>query len=165
MPESMSIERRKLLRAFGAELVLTDKAKGMKGAVEAANELAASTPTPGSPGSSTTRQPKGPLRDDGARRSKRRSATTRSGRSSRAWAPGHDHRAGRYLKEKFPGTLAIAVEPAESPNHLAEARGRRTHPGSASDPGHRRQLHPSVLDLDVLDGVEHVNGERPSRRA
>ena len=50
MPETMSVERRQLMKAYGAELVLTDGSKGMKGAIERANELAAETPNSFIPG-------------------------------------------------------------------------------------------------------------------
>lgn len=55
MPETMSVERRNLMKAYGAELVLTDGAKGMKGAIEKANELAKEIPGGFIPRSSPTR--------------------------------------------------------------------------------------------------------------
>ena len=51
MPETMSVERRQLMKAYGAELVLTEGAKGMKGAIAKAEELSKEIPTPSSPGS------------------------------------------------------------------------------------------------------------------
>ena len=58
MPDTMSLERRNLMRAYGAELVLTDGSLGMKGAIARADELAAEIPNSFIPGSSSTRQPR-----------------------------------------------------------------------------------------------------------
>ena len=86
MPDTMSIERRNLLRALGAELVLTPGAQGMKGAIERAAQLAQETPRSFVPQQSRTR----PTRRSTARRQRWRSGATRTGRwtlSSPAWAP------------------------------------------------------------------------------
>ena len=73
MPETMSVERRQIMKAYGAELVLTDGAQGMKGAIAKANELAAQIPAL-SPVSLSTR----PTRRSTARRPARRSGRTRT---------------------------------------------------------------------------------------
>jgi len=86
MPESMTIERRRLLKAFGAEVILTPKELGMKGAIARARELLAEHPDWFTPSSSTTR----PTRRSTDARRPRRSGTTRpagSTSSSRASAP------------------------------------------------------------------------------
>lgn len=69
MPDTMSQERRSLLAALGAELVLTEGAKGMQGAVDKANELAAAYPSAFIPGQSTIRPTPGPTMRPPARRS------------------------------------------------------------------------------------------------
>ena len=74
MPETMSVERRQIMKAYGAELVLTDGAQGMKGAIAKANELAAQIPTALSPASLSTR----PTRRSTARRPARRSGRIRT---------------------------------------------------------------------------------------
>ncbi|HEY5539945.1 MAG TPA: cysteine synthase A [Coriobacteriia bacterium] len=160
MPESMSIERRKLLRAYGAELVLTDKAKGMKGAVEAASQLAVETPhawlagqfdNPANPAAhySTT----GPEIEEAL--GEHRIGAFVAGVGTGGTITG----AGRYLKEVFPGTLAIAVEPAESPIISQRIAGEELTPGPHLIQGIGANFIPFVLDLEVLDGVEKVDGE------
>jgi cysteine synthase A len=160
MPESMSIERRKLLRAFGAELVLTPKEKGMKGAVEAANELAATTPNGWIAGQF----------DNPANPSAHYETT---GPEIEAALGGHQLAAfvagvgtggtisggGRYLKETFPGVQAIAVEPAESPIISQKLAGEELTPGPHLIQGIGANFIPTVLDLDVIDSVEHVTGD------
>jgi cysteine synthase len=160
MPESMSIERRKLLRAYGAELVLTPKEKGMKGAVEAASQLAVETPggwvagqfdNPANPYAHYTTT--GPEIEEALGHNQIGALVAGVGTGGTITG------AGRYLKERFPGTLAIAVEPAESPIISQRLAGEDLTPGPHLIQGIGANFIPTVLDLDNLDGVELVNGD------
>jgi cysteine synthase A len=160
MPESMSIERRKLLRAFGAELVLTPKEKGMKGAVEAASELAATTPNSWIAGQfDNPANPKAHYDTTGPEIEQALAGREIGALVAGVGTGGTISGAGRYLKERFPGTLAIAVEPAESPIITQKRAGEDLTPGPHLIQGIGANFIPTVLDLDVLDGVETVTGD------
>ena len=115
MPETMSVERRNLLKAYGAQIVLTEGAKGMKGAIEKANELAAQTPNSFIP--SQFSNPANP-------------AAHRASTGPEIWndtdgkvdifvagvgTGGTLTGVGEYLKSKNPNVKVVAVEPASSP--------------------------------------------------
>jgi len=160
MPESMSIERRKLLKAYGAELVLTDKSKGMKGAVEAASELAAKTPNSWIAGQfDNPANPRAHYETTGPEIAAALGGAPIGAFVAGVGTGGTISGAGRYLKEQFPGTLAIAVEPAESPIISQRLAGEELTPGPHLIQGLGANFIPTVLDLEVLDGVEHVTGD------
>jgi cysteine synthase len=160
MPESMSIERRKLLAAYGAELVLTAREKGMKGAVEEAEGVAAETPgawiagqfdNPANPAIhyATT----GP--EVHAAVGDRTLGAFVAGVGTGGTITG----GGRYLKEHRPGTLAIAVEPAESPIITQTRAGESLTPGPHLIQGIGANFIPSVLDVDLLDEVITIDAD------
>ena len=153
MPDSFSVERRKLIKAYGAEIVLSQGAKGMQGAVDRAKELAAEIPDSFIPSQfdnydnalahyKTT----GPeiYRDtDG------QVDIFIAGIGTGGTITG----TGRYLKEKNPNIKVIAVEPAASPL-LSEGKA-----GPHAIQGIGPNFVPSILDKEILDEIITVENE------
>ena len=150
MPETMSIERRKLAAAYGAEIVLTPGAEGMKGAVARADALAAETPgsivagqfvNPANPRAHyETTGPEIWAATDGA------VDVLVAGVGTGGTVSG----AGKYIKEQKPEALAVAVEPAESP---VLSGGQ---PGSHRIQGIGAGFVPATYDADVVDRIEQI---------
>jgi cysteine synthase A len=160
MPESMSVERRKLLAAFGAELVLTPRADGMRGAVEKANEIAAATPGAFIPGQFVNpANPRAHYRTTGPEIDAALGDAGLYAVVAGVGTGGTISGTGAYLKEKRPGTLAIAVEPAESPIIGQKLAGEALTPGPHGIQGIGANFIPETLDLDVLDAVERVDAQ------
>lgn len=153
MPETMSVERRKLLAAYGAELVLTDGAKGMPGAIEKANEIAAATPNSFIPAQfdnpdnvAAHYKTTGPeIWEDTDGKIDFFVAGVGTG--------GTITGTGRYLKEKNPDIKIIAVEPKDSP-FLSEGRA-----GAHGLMGIGAGFVPKILDTAVYDEIITVSTE------
>ena len=153
MPETMSVERRQLMKAYGAELVLTEGAKGMKGAIARAEELAKEIPHSFIPGQFVN--PANP-------------AVHRATTGPEIWEDtdggvdifvagvgtgGTITGTGEYLKSKNPAVKVVAVEPADSPV-LSEGRA-----GSHKIQGIGAGFVPDVLNTKVYDEILPVANE------
>lgn len=153
MPETMSVERRNLLKAYGAEIVLTEGAKGMKGAIAKAQELAETIEGSFIPGQfDNPVNPKihyettGPeIYEDTAGKVDFFVAGVGTG--------GTVTGAGKYLKEKIPGVKVVAVEPATSPVLSKGVSGSHKIQGIGAG------FVPKVLDTSVYDEIIPVENE------
>jgi cysteine synthase A len=153
MPESMSIERRRLMSAYGAKFELTPREKGMKGAIEAAKQLTADTPGAWMPMQFDNAANIAVHRGDTAAEIIADFPDGVDYLITGVGTGGHITGVGEVLKERFPNTKVFAVEPEKSP----------VISGGAPSP-HRLQgigagFVPSNLHLDVLDGVIPVSEE------
>jgi cysteine synthase A len=153
MPESMSVERRKMLALLGAELVLTPAEKGMKGAIARAGELAAEIPGSFIPGQFDN--PANP--DIHARTTALEIWEDTDGRAdiliSGVGTGGTITGVARVLKEKKPGFKAVAVEPAASP---VLSGGE---PGLHKIQGIGAGFVPSILDTGLIDEIVKVEND------
>lgn len=153
MPETMSVERRNILKAYGAEIVLTDGSKGMKGAIEKANELAASTPDSFIPGQfDNPANPQAHYKTTGPEIWEDTDGAVDvliAGVGTGGTLTG----AGKYLREKKPEVEIYALEPAASPV-LSEGHG-----GPHKIQGIGAGFVPKVLDTKLYNGVVTVSNE------
>ncbi len=153
MPETMSVERRNILKAYGAEIVLTEGARGMKGAIEKADELAAEYENSFIPGQFVN--PANP-------------AIHKATTGPEIWEDtdgevdvlvagvgtgGTLTGAGEYLKEQKPGVKVVAVEPSSSPV-LSEGKA-----GAHKIQGIGAGFVPDVLNTDIYDEVITIDND------
>ncbi|MCR4283270.1 MAG: cysteine synthase A [Bauldia sp.] len=153
MPETMSIERRKMLKLLGAELVLTEGAKGMKGAIARADELVSEIPDAVIP-----QQFQNPANPEIHRRTTAEEIWNDTGGEIDAFIAGVGTGGtitgvGQALKPRRPGLRVIAVEPAESP---VLSGG---NPGPHKIQGIGAGFVPQVLDTGIYDEIVTVTTE------
>lgn len=161
MPESMSIERRKLLAAYGAQLVLTPRETGMKGAVDEAVRIANELPNAWIPGQfENPANPAAHYATTGPEIEASLNGQKLGAFVAGVGTGGTISGAGKYLKERFPNALAVAVEPADSPIITQTRAGEPLTPGPHVIQGIGANFIPKTLNLDVLDDVIRMTGER-----
>jgi cysteine synthase len=167
MPETMSLERRKLLSAYGAKLILTEGSHGMKGAIAKAEELAAADPNryvllqqftnPANPAiHERTTGPEIWNDTDGA------VDIFVSGVGTGGTITG----VSRYLKNtKGKAVMSVAVEPSASPVLTQQRLGEPINPGPHKIPGIGAGFVPKNLDLSLVDEIQQVSNEEAIRYA
>jgi len=161
MPETMTIERRRLLKAYGAELVLTEGAKGMKGAIARAEEIVASDPArywmpqqfknPANPDIHfKTTGPEIWNDTDGKADILVSGIGTGGTITGVSWY---------FEREKKKPLWAVAVEPVESPVLTAIQKGDPPQPGPHKIQGIGAGFKPDVLDMSVVDEIQTVSSD------
>lgn len=153
MPETMSVERRNLLKAYGAEIVLTDGTKGMKGAIEKADELAKSTENSFIPSQFTNQSnPKAHFETTGPEIWDDTDGEVDifvAGVGTGGTVSG----VGKYLKSKNPNVKIVAVEPADSPVLTKGTAGPHKIQGIGAG------FVPKTLNTEIYDEVIAVENE------
>ena len=153
MPETMSVERRQLMKAYGAELVLSEGAKGMKGAIAKADELAKEIPNAFIPGQFVNpANPKAHVATTGTEiwdDTDGRVALFVAGDGTGGTVTG----VGQYLKSQNPNVKVVAVEPASSPVLSKGTAGAHKIQGIGAG------FVPDVLDTKVYDEIIAVTNE------
>ena len=153
MPETMSVERRKLMRAYGAELVLTEGAKGMKGAIAKADELAEEIPNSFIPGQfvnpANVAAHYGTTGPEIYRDTDGKVDFFVAGVGTGGTVTG----TGKYLKEKIPGVKVVAVEPASSPVLSKGVAGAHKIQGIGAG------FVPDILDTTVYDEIIPIEND------
>lgn len=160
MPETMSVERRKILKALGAKLVLTEGFKGMKGAIAKAEELHKETP-----GSIIIGQFSNPANP----------AIHRKTTGPEIWndtdgkidifvagvgTGGTITGCGEFLKEKKPSVKLVAIEPIHSPVMTQKRAGQDLVPGPHKIQGIGAGFIPEILELDLVDEIATVSNDQ-----
>ncbi len=159
MPESMSLERRRLLKAFGAEVVLTPKETGMRGAVAKAKELLEQNPDWFMP-----QQFENPANPEIHRLTTAEEIWTDTAGQvdilvSGVGTGGTITGVSEVIKKRKPSFKAIAVEPATSPVITQTLNKQELKPGLHKIQGIGAGFVPKVLNLDIIDEVIQVNDE------
>ena len=165
MPESMTLERRRMLKALGAEVVLTPAAEGMPGAVRKAEQLAAANPTYFMP-----QQFKNPANPEVHRQTTAEEIWRDTGGRVDIFVAGVGTGGtitgvGEVLKARKPGVQIVAVEPANSPVITQRRAGQELKPGKHTIQGIGAGFIPDVLNVDVIDDVVQVQDEDASETA
>jgi cysteine synthase A len=165
MPESMSLERRRILKALGAELVLTPAAEGMPGAVRHAEQLVARNPNYFMP-----QQFKNPANPDVHRRTTAEEIWRDTTGSVDIFVAGVGTGGtitgvGEVLKSRKPTVQIIAVEPSRSPVISQKRNGEPLMPGKHTIQGIGAGFIPDILNIDVIDEVIQVSDEQATETA
>jgi cysteine synthase A len=161
MPETMSLERRKILKAFGANLILTEGAKGMSGAVARAEEIHANDPK----GTVLLQQFNNPANPEIHEKTTGPEIWEDTGGAVDAVVAGVGTGGtitgiSRFLKNRMGKQVAaVAVEPNDSPILTQHLAGQPLKPGPHKIQGIGAGFVPGVLDLSLLDRVETVSNE------
>jgi cysteine synthase A len=159
MPESMSLERRRLLKAFGAEVVLTPKETGMKGAIDKANELLKTIPNSFMP-----QQFENPANPEIHRQTTAEEIwTDTAGKAdilvSGVGTGGTITGVGEVIKKRKPSFKTVAVEPVNSPVIMQTIQKQPLKPGPHKIQGIGAGFIPKVLNVEIIDEVIQVNDD------